>query len=382
MMRHFVLVLVLIAVGIDAKEISAAGLTLRAQPIQKSCTVPVPPPIGNTGYDTKRPGPPPGPGGQSTFKQCVAGQSELSWPFSQPCWLVIDPGFECIQPAYCIAAAGAGTSKFRGDGPEGIKCRSAAQGAKITIADINFQGQATKKLQGSEVTGTYKVVGGEATAFTVNIGNSFMDCHAYALTVRKVTAQVTAGAGAAKAKKEEEAASWLNQMNAQADFFAEINMQLSKKYGVHFNGLEVMVEVKAEALTQMKASISGQGLKAHVAIGSAVTASAELKMKYFAAHAQAKVGLYAEAGIIFELDENWDLNTGADAGCFFGASANMKFGIGSAAYDVGTSITGGMQAAWDSITGKDYNGYLIDSPEDPAAPSLPFGWTSGTYKPL
>lgn len=30
MMRHFVLVLVLIAVGIDAKEISAAGLTLRA----------------------------------------------------------------------------------------------------------------------------------------------------------------------------------------------------------------------------------------------------------------------------------------------------------------------------------------------------------------
>lgn len=376
-MRHFVLLLVLIAVGIDAKEISAAGLTLRAIPIQKSCTVPVAPPIGNKGYDPKRPGPPLGPGGQSTFKPCVAGQSELLWPSSQPCWLVTDPGFECIQPAYCIAAAGAGTSKFRGDGPEGIKCRSAAQGSIITIANINFQG--SKKLQGSEVTGTYKVVGGEATAFTVNIGNSFMDCHAYALTVRKVTAQVTAGAGAGatKAETEGEAASRLDQMNAQADFFAEINMQLSKKYGVHFNGLQVMVEVKAEALTQMKASISGKGLKAHVAIGSAVTASAELKMKYFAAHAQAKVGLYAEAGIIFEFDENWDLNTGADAGCFFGASANMKFGIGSAAYDVGTSITGGMKAAWDSITGENYNGYLIDSPENSNAPSLPFGWQSG-----
>jgi len=377
MMRHFVLVLVLIAVGIDAKEISAAGLTLRAQPIQKSCTVPVPPPIGNKGYDDKRPGPPPGPGGQSTFKPCVAGQSELSWPFSQPCWLVIDPGFECIQPAYCIAAAGAGTSKFRGDGPEGIKCRSAAQGAKITIANINFQGGGTKTLHGSKVTGTYRVVGGEATAFTVDIGNSFMDCHAYALTVRKVTAQVTASAGAGK---EDEATRWLNHMNAQADFFAEINMQLSKTYGVHFNGLEVMVEVKAEALTEMKASVSGQGLEARAAIGSAVTASADLKMKYFAAHAEAKVGLYAEAGIIFKFDDNWDLNTAADAGCIFGASANMKFGIGSAAYDVGTSISGGMQAAWDSITGKDYNGYLIDSTGDPNAPSLPFGWTSGTYK--
>lgn len=377
MMRHFVLVLVLIAVGIDAKEISAAGLTLRAQPIQKSCTVPVPPPIGNTGYDPKRPGPPPGPGGQSTFKPCVGGQSELSWPFSQPCWLVIRPGFECIQPAYCIAAAGAGTSKFRGDGSEGIKCRSAAQGAKITIANINFQGQATKKLQGSEVTGTYEVVGGEATAFTVNIGNSFVDCHAYALTVQKVTAQVTASAGAGK---EAEAESRLELMNAQADFFAEINMQLSKEYGVHFNGLQVMVEVKTEALTQMKASISGQGLEAHAAIGTAATASADLKMKYFAAHAEAKVGLYAEAGIIFKFDENWDLNTGADAGCFFGASANMKFGIGSAAYDVSTGISGGMQAVWNSMTGEDYNGYLIDSPKDPAAPSLPFGWTPGTYK--